>query len=420
MTVKIHAPVAPPKIPSKYDIIPIHASDRGTFKRCRRKWNWSSPMRSNYVPRVDMQGISMPLWYGTGVHYSLAQYYSPTLRRDPVETFNWWWQLQMHGGTVTEDQLDLSYDRHPVEVVTDMPDIGGKLIGVGTYVVKGLYDLHPDPDSEIFDEHYKLGIGMLEFYKEYAERNDNFAVICEEHTFSVPIVDSDDDILRAADPRDGSIKEVHIRGTQDAIIQDLETGQFGILEHKTAIRIDEDYHRKLEKDEQCTTYMYAAEREAELYDLEYEHISFVLYNALRKAYPKPPTELKSGLFSVNRQTEATTIDMLQQFIDERGIQVIVDSDEKLTGYVEYVREAGDKQFIERNLVRRNRAEIKSCGDRIYMETVDMLNPNVLIYPNPTGDWSCLNCIFRLPCIATDDGSNAKMLLDDQFETNWTR
>ena len=272
-----------------------------------------------------------------------------------------------------------------------------------------------------FLEHKDLGNGMLEFYKEYAEREDNFAVIVEEHTFSVPVVEP---LLGknmiALDPRDGKYKEVHIRGTQDAIIQDLETGQFGILEHKTAIQIGEEYHRKLEKDEQCTTYMYAGEREAQIHDLEYDKISFVLYNALRKSYPKPPTRLKNGMFSVNRQTESTTIDMLEHFIEQEGIQVIVDSDEKLQGYVNYVREAGDKQFIERNYVRRNKAEIESCGERIYMEAADMLDPNVRIYPNPTGEWSCLGCTFRAPCIARDDGSNYKMLLDDGFERNWTR
>jgi len=367
-------------------------------------------MRENLVPRVDMQGLSMPLWYGSGCHWSLAQYYSPTLRRDPVEAFQWWWQLQMHGGLVTEDQLDITYDRHPKL-------IDGEL---DTYRVKGLYDLHPDPDSEIFDEHYELGIGMLTYYKEYAEANDDFAVIVEEHTFSVPVYDSDGNILYAVDPRDGQRKQVHIRGTQDAIIQNLETGQFGILEHKSAISIDENYHRKLEKDEQCTTYMYAAEAEADMHDLEYDKISYVLYNALRKTFPKPPTELKSGMFSVDRQKESTTIELLQAFIDQRGIQVIVDSDEKLTGYVEYVRESGAKQFIERTDVRRNRYEIESVANRIYLETEDMLDPNVRIYPNPTGDWSCLNCIFRAPCIAKDDGSNWKMLLNDNFERNWTR
>ena len=79
MTVQIHPPIPPPKIPSKMDIIPIHASDRGTFKKCRRNWDWSSPMRGNLVRRVDMQGVTMPLWFGTGVHYALAQYYNPIL-----------------------------------------------------------------------------------------------------------------------------------------------------------------------------------------------------------------------------------------------------------------------------------------------------------------------------------------------------
>ena len=34
--------IAVPHAPNKLDIIPIHASDRGSFKACRRKWDWSS------------------------------------------------------------------------------------------------------------------------------------------------------------------------------------------------------------------------------------------------------------------------------------------------------------------------------------------------------------------------------------------
>jgi hypothetical protein len=412
------AAVKPPPIPSKYDIIPIHASDRGAFKRCRRKWDWSSPMRNNLVPRVDMQGVTMPLWFGSGIHYSLAQYYSPALKRDPVETFTWWWDVQMNGGILREDQMDLTYDRQPQEIVRSK---GNWVLDVEkVYKVRGLYDLLPTDNFEVYEEHRELGLGMLTYYKDYAEREDNFAVICEEHTFSIPILDPDGNVLTAVDPRDGKVKEVHIRGTQDAIIQDLETAQFGIMEHKSAISIDENYHRKLEKDEQCTTYMYAAEREADIYGLEYDTISFTLYNAIRKAFPRYPTPLKSGLFSVDRQKESTTYPMLMEYIERNGLQPIVEADEKLTAYVDYVKEAGDKQFIERTPVRRNRAEIKSCGDRIYMEAMDMLDPEVRIYPNPTGDWSCLGCIFRAPCIAADDGTDPRMLINDNFVTNWTR
>lgn len=369
----------------------------------------------NLVPNVEQTGIDIRLWFGSGVHYALAQYYDPVIQRDPVETFKSWWQLQYHGGLVTQELAELSYDRRP------------KRQGV-VFKVDGLKDMLPvSEDLEAYEDHLDLGIGMLEFYKEYAERKDNFAVICEERTFSVPIVDREGNVLMMVDPRDGVVKEVHLRGTQDAIIQDLSSGQYGIMEHKTAVSIDENYHRKLEKDEQCTTYMYAAECEARLHGLEYDRVSFVLYNALRKAYPKPPTSVRNGLFSVNRQTESTTYEMLMAYIQQNGLEPIVfgdseigiEPDLKLKAYVDYVKEQGDEQFIVRTPVRRNRAEIESCGERAYMEALDMLD-SPRIYPNPTGAYSCLNCIFRVPCIARDDGSSWEMILQDNFESNWTR
>jgi hypothetical protein len=274
--------------------------------------------------------------------------------------------------------------------------------------------------QEEFEEHFNLGIGMLEFYKDYSKRNDNFTVIAAEHTFSVPIYDFDNDCeLMAIDWRDGKEKPVHLRGTQDAIIQDNETGKYGILEHKTAININEDYFLKLDKDEQCTTYMFAGEVEARVHDLPYTEIDFVLYNALRKAYPKPPTLTGRGDISINRQTESTTYEMLVDLIESRGEMDYWMSSEKQRAYLEYVRDAGDEQFIVRTPVRRNRHEIFSCGERVYLETRDMLN-NPSIYPNPTGNWGCLKCIFRAPCIARDDGSEWEWMLDEQFEVNHNR
>jgi hypothetical protein len=357
----------------------------------------------------------MPLWFGSGIHWALSQYYDPVLPRDPVEVFQTWWEVQWRGGIITEDWLDQVYDRKPVAIDTQPEESQPHIM----YRVQGLKDLIDDPDVEPFEEHRELGINMLKYYKDYAEEFDNFSVIMAEHTFSVPVHDPDGLPLYKTDPRDGGIRPVHIRGTQDAIIQDNESGRFGILEHKSAIRIDEDYFTKLDKDEQCTTYMYAAEQEAKIHSLEYDRIDFVIYNAIRKAFPRPPTEVRGGVFSIDRNKESTTPEMLQKFIDENGIQVIVDEDEKLKAYVEYVNTVGHEQFIIRNMVRRNRAEIRSCGSRIYMEAMDMLS-DPRIYPNPTGDYMCLRCPFRAPCIAKDDGSDYIMMLDDMFEINWSR
>lgn len=382
-------------------------------------------MRQNLVPKVEMSGIYFPLWFGSGIHYALAQYYNPRLRRDPVEAFIWWYMLQLDGGIVTEEQLDVTHDRQPKkkEVTPQALNPEGQWDDAGesveVYEVRGLIELLPDPNMEEFELHKELGIGMLSYYKEYAEANDNFAVIVEEHTFSVPIYGPDGNILEAIDPRDGRNKQVHLRGTQDAIIQDLENGQFGILEHKSAIAIGEEYHKKLEQDEQCTTYMVAGEIEAKLHDLEYEKIDFTLYNALRKAFPRPPTELKSGLFSTDRSKESTTIAMLDTFIEERGLRNLVNETPKMLEYYNYVRDIGEKQFIERTPVRRNRYEIAAAKKLIYLEALDMLQ-EPRIYPTKSGNWLCLNCPFRAPCLATDDGSDALMLLEDNYEPNWTR
>jgi hypothetical protein len=369
-------------------------------------------MRMNLTPKPEEHGIVFPLWFGSGVHWALKHYYDPILQRDPVEVFKTWWHVQMNGGIITEDWLETVYDRNPSRNED------------GTYRVKGLNYILPTEMSaqqeEEFAEHLELGIGMLEFYKQYAKANDNFTVIAAEHTFSVPIYDFDNDCeLTAVDIRDGQIKPVHLRGTQDAIIQDNETGKFGILEHKTAAKIDEDYFLKLDKDEQCTTYMFAGEVEARVHDLPYTEIDFVLYNALRKAFPRWPTITSRGDISIDRSKESTTVEMLMQTINDMGMEDSWQEFEKLRAYVEYVRESGDEQFIVRNQVRRNRHEIYSCGERVFQETNDMLS-NPSVYPNPTGNWGCLKCIFRAPCIAKDDGSEWEWMLDEQFEKNHNR
>ena len=49
------------------DHFSIHTSDRITFKRCRRKWDFSSPLRQHLAPQG---GVVTPLWFGTGFHFA--------------------------------------------------------------------------------------------------------------------------------------------------------------------------------------------------------------------------------------------------------------------------------------------------------------------------------------------------------------
>lgn len=427
------------EIPTKYDIIPVHTSDRATFKSCRRRWNWSSPARNNLVRKVDVFGIYEPFWFGTGIHYAIQKYYDPEYNEDPVVAFESWFNQQISGGYITEDELEEFADRNP------------RIKENGLYWVDGLADLMPFYDADVFDEYHKIGVGMMTYYKDYAEANDNFTVVAVEQTFSVPILDNDGEALYMTDSRVmpeswernahnipenvlGPLwklrkvggewiykKQVHARGRMDQIIKDNESGRYGLRDYKTASRIDDDYFRHLDLDEQCTTYSWAAEQMAILYDLPFKTIDFIDYQALLKAYPKAPTVNKRGFpLSLNRQSESTTPELFSEAIDVLGIRKLFEADEQAQNYYAWLIETSDKRFINTHRVRRNKWQKYNCGRRLYYEALDMLDPQVRIYPNPSKDYSCLNCAFRSPCVMVEDGSNYKELLNDGYIKNYDR
>lgn len=422
MTVSEVTPFNPPLIPSKWDIIPIHSSDRGSFKRCRRYWDWNSPARQNLTLRADVYGINTDFWFGTGIHWALEQFYNPGLRRDPTEAWKTWYDIQWRGGIVTSDWLPRVYDLKPRPIIDVNPATWDKGFPQ-TYQVRGLEDIIPSPDHDLFDSLYELGINMTMFYKEYAEKNDKFEVLLVEHDFSVPIWDyTNNCILKAVDKRElspnyGEELEVHARGRIDNV--KIENDKLGILDYKTAAKIEETYFDKLETDEQCTNYLWALEVEAKYYGLPHsgQSIEEVLYVALRKNFPKPPTEIRGGTFSVDRTKESCTYEMLMAWIARNmpGIPL----SEKQQAYADWLKEVGDEQFVIRRSVTRNRHQIANAGVRIYLEALDMLN-EPLIYPNLTNDWKCMNCVFRAPCLAKEDGGDHEQLITDNYTTNKDR
>lgn len=415
--------ITPPQVPSKWDIIPIHASDVASFQRCRRYWDWSSPARLNLRRRVDISGINFPLWFGSGIHYALEMYYNPLLQRDPVEAFKTWYEYQWNGGVVTEDWLERTYDNFPQPITTageyhgqDL-NLQHELDTQQLYEIRGLRELHPDPVHEEFEQHYDLGVGMMEFYKEYAAREDQFVVVAAESTFSVPLgfeaIDSRED-----SPNYGQKLEVHARGKRDAIAFFLNTERYGLLDHKTAASIDEEYFTKLEMDAQCMTYSWASQEEAKIHDLPYKRIDGVLYNVLAKKYPKPPSILKDGFSpSVNRQEESTTAELFMHYITSNGLEALYENTEKWKSYYEWLSRQGERNFIQRQPAIYNPYQLAQHGQHIRMIAEEMLNPSLSIYPTPSSNWTCTRCQFRAPCLAAYDGSDFVHMLADGYEEN---
>jgi len=427
-------------IPNKYDVVPVHNSDRSSFRRCRRYWDWNSPARHNLIVRADVNGIYIPFFFGDGIHFALECYYNPLLKRDPVETFSTWFDIQWYGGIVTEEWLDKVYDLkpEPIKEAIRIPQAYADYVErnpdseyhISSWKVRGLIDILPDPSPEEFMLLRELGIGMMTFYKDYAARNDSFEILIPEHTFSVPIWDYENDrILTAIDVREespnyGKTLEVHARGRIDAVGV-YPNGKMMMLDHKTAEVMGEDYFEKLEMDEQCTSYLWALEVEASYYDLSHrgQPVEELIYNVLRKAMPQPPTILKSGMFSVDRTNESTTYPLLSAWLDENlpGWQQLPGLlNEKQQNYLDYLRDVGDEQFIIRKAVRRNKHQLANAGKRLYLEALDMLDPNVRIYPNLSNDWKCQKCAFRAPCLARESGADWEQLIRDNYTTNKDR
>ena len=66
-------------------VVPIlRTSERRDFKRCPQRWWWG--WREGLKPRGSER---TPLWFGSLVHESLAQWYIPGVKRGihPAETF---------------------------------------------------------------------------------------------------------------------------------------------------------------------------------------------------------------------------------------------------------------------------------------------------------------------------------------------
>jgi hypothetical protein len=347
-----------------------------------------------------VHGIYEPFWFGEGIHHALQRYYDPTLNEDPATVWLTWFDLQWNGGQVMEHQVKQFADREPVD------------LGDGIYSVEGLKDVLPFGDTEEtvekFMQYRDLGRGMMEFYKSWSEVNDNFTVVAVEHDFSVPILSPEGEPLYKVDTRvmpegwepnfeEGNIygplmreanvegwetntglyleKQVHARGRMDMVQQDKETGRYGIQDYKTASKVDDDYFRHLELDEQCTTYLTIGEIEARVFDLPYKSLDYITYLALFKGYPRPPTITSRGLPSLDRTKESTSARLFEQTIDVMGIRPIFERDQKMQSYYEWLLKMGDKRYIWPEVVWRNPTQRINAGIRMYYEALDMLNPD---------------------------------------------
>jgi hypothetical protein len=332
--------------------IEVHTSDRILFKRCRRKWDLSSPIRNNLAPN---SGAIAPLWFGTGFHFAMED---------------------IHG-----------YHKY---------DSGADAFRVYASLFRG------DERPSEFDELVEMGVAMLDYYENlWLPRRNEFRTVFVgdkpqvEVTFAIPIPG-------VVDRSTGEVRDdVFYTGTFDRVVSD-PYGRYWVVDYKTAQRFDTN---KLDTDPQITAYTWAA---SQLYGVAFEG---VLYMQFLKTIPGSPKILKNGEFS-QAKNQGTTYALYTQALKEIHGKIPYEYVD-FVNYLASTESPDGDPLIRRDLVRRNEAFQEAELAKIIAEANDMLDPMLQLYPNPTRD--CMwDCPFRVPCISMDDGSDWKLQLEEGF------
>lgn len=340
----------------------LRTSERRSFKRCQAQWWWA--YRDGLKPRG---AESTPLWFGTGVHLALAEWYLPGTKRGPhpSETF-----LKFAGDAVTAIKTSDATEERVAEYVD------GK----------------------------ELGVAMLDGYVKQYGTDPQWDFISAEQTFSLkvpwPKAEENRQGIWELDPETGDVELVEYDGTFDGVYRDLGTGHLELLETKTAKGISTSH---LSLDDQAGSYWAVATYTLRKQGLikPTERLRGIRYNFLKKALPDVRPRDAEG-YATNKPIKVHYIAALK---DKPGVgdakslgKLKLDELEALAVRHNLVV-LGDRSKVQpsalfhRELVNRTAPEQKTQLRRIQNEALQMKAIREGLLPlikNPTRDcvWDC--------------------------------
>lgn len=225
-------------------ILHLRNSERSTLNRCPQQWEWA------WEDGLRLKETPNALWFGTGIHLALADYYKPGKKRS--KTF-----------------IDV-WDKYADEEAMYMRvQLGGL-------------------DEEQFVEARSLGRTMLLNYHKTYGGDRNWNVIGPEQSFEVRVP------FNKPHPVYGDY--FILNGTFDGVYYDEDDKQFKLMEHKTAKTISV---RHLPMDNQAGTYWavaYTVGRDAGWLP-KGKQIKQITYNFLRKGVPDERPKDAQGYYT---------------------------------------------------------------------------------------------------------------------------
>lgn len=340
----------------------IHISDVLAFKRCRRYWNWVSPLREGLEPKT----IYEPYFFGKMIHFAKEMQHS------------------LH--TPFDDAIDLFLSdyvaKHQISI-TDEPTI--MQAATLARAVLSHYELWQATDpSPLADRHF-----------EYLQLEYNFSTA-----------------MRTLNGRKSS--RIDFAGIFDGVARNTIDGKLYLLEHKTTRSIS-DRLKQLDIEEQADAYLLAAR------DLFDEPIAGIVYTLIRKKAPEAPTQLKSGELSKAKHIDTSLeyyIWSLKQFYAQtmNGFTATANFKSFITtqyGDIISHLQQQENKFFRRVLITRNKHQLDQARNDLYATSLEMINPHVPIYRNGTN--GCNYCTMREACVLLQQGYDITPILQKQYQ-----
>lgn len=366
--------------------IVIRTHDRKTFANCIQQWHWNSPLQRNLEHRMPQKA----LWFGTGGHDSLAAYYHPEKKQNPVEFWqNWCHTERAKINKLTEFGLDWDWEKEYAE-----------LVELGAEVLSHYMSWAPTGDGNYGDDMYKI-VGV-------------------EMEFEVPVRDLEGRPTHAVDSR-GNVCPVVYQGRVDAMLRDLRYGRLWMFEHKFyhpnqfSQGSQEDH---LMMDEQCTSYAWGIQEQLKISAIQEqlaEPIEGILFNMVKKKAPTKADILANGSLGQRANIDSTWPYYRQQLVDHYGAAGMAVPWQMYTKMADILKAKSGLQnpFFRRVAVRRNPMELTAAAQRIWAQSLRMTSGGEYIYPTPDA-MKCKFCSFRSACLATMDNSDPEYILTNKF------
>lgn len=347
----------------------IRTSDRISFKRCRRRWNWSSHLRRNL-----QQGETIsPLWFGSGFHFAMEDFHGQNIYGHPriaLEAYTFAWEKS------------------------------------GAQLPPDIEDLIP------------LGNAMTNYYADYWLRNR--PALKTFHFNGIPQVEVqalvEIDLHQFPRWLRRHYKKIYYSATFDRVIED-DDGQLWILDYKTAKQMVTTH---LATDPQISAYCWLGNY---MYG---RPIAGLIYQQHRKTIPDGPKILQSGKISVNKAQPTSHGLYRAALVNLYGPDFHKWPSENLDflNWLAHEETPVADHFVRRDRPERNSTNHEATGETILMEIEDMLDPTLPLYPNPTRD--CSWCPFYTPCVSMDDGGDFEGAIESlyqprqQGDTSWRK